>query len=138
MISLTVGYTRTDRPELRDRGYFPTLDGYRPGAPQDLLTISADLRVDDPIAAVESVYVATNAPMAVIDHDSNARAVYDAIVEAVRLDPSLMVKSLSVGDTVTVTLPGGEARTFSCDHCGWTLLDETTGSLIGHLGRNQT
>jgi hypothetical protein len=130
---LRVGLTRTERDTT---GYIPMADGWRPGARAWRYTIRVNLpRVDDPQTIAEAVFVATNGPQSVINADPVALPIHEAIAArqmqaCSRLDhtPSLTdrtltdhMRSLSVGDTVTIDLhaDGRHVRTYACDHTGW-------------------
>lgn len=127
-VSIRVGLTR------RADGYSPMSDGWRPGARQARWSLDAlDLpTVDDPLTIVEAVFVATNAPQEVIDADPVAGPIYRALLERQRAafatpeaNRSVTdwwltedLRSLSVGDTVTLTI-AGRSGTWACEPTGW-------------------
>jgi hypothetical protein len=100
---LTVGFTESDRAS----GYVSFCDGYRPGADQRLvsLTVRSARTYDGPEVA-EAAFVATNHP----DPDTLG-GLAGTIAKALNGKP---VRSLSVGDTVTVN-----GFTWACSRRGW-------------------
>lgn len=104
---ITIGYTRTDRPG----DYVPAVDGYRPGAAQDVRTIivHTDL-VADALAWAEVVFMVTNAPPML------ANGLVAAVVPALEASPGEW-RSLSVGDTVSVG-----STTLACTAVNWEVV----------------
>jgi hypothetical protein len=94
-VKITIGLTRTDRAA----DYVPAMDGYRPGAAQDLFVIEVESPAIDPAVIGEAFFVATNAPKEVVDGDRLASALYREITRKLPIAHRL---TLSVGDTVQV------------------------------------
>ncbi len=106
-VRLVIGRTITDRAG----DYVPAIDGYRPGAPQDVISIDVPARADtDGPGWAEAVFVATNRP-GVPDKGSAAADVHAATI----MVNTVRQRSLSVGDTVTV-----DGVRHVCDRAGWT------------------
>jgi hypothetical protein len=106
--ALVVGLTVTDRAE----GYVPTMDGYRPGAAQHLITIALprDWALT-PNATAEAAFTATNAPL-----DVEGAALW------IRQNWPAGARPLAVGDTVEVWRGAGMLGRVACAKVGW---DET-------------
>ena len=110
---ITIGFTESDP----STGY-SSFDGYREGARQSLVILNLDVTVGaDPRDIAESSFVATNDPGVV---RGLARDIRTALQGATPF------RSLSVGDTVTVTRPTGTVR-LACNRYGW----EPVASLAG-------
>jgi hypothetical protein len=102
--TIAYGMTVTDR----DSDYIPMMDGYRPGAEQDVVTFEVEhsLGQQTPEWWAEAVFVATNAPTTeTVDARPGARLVADTIPPT---------RALSVGDTVTV-----DGIVVTCERIGW-------------------
>lgn len=104
--TISIGYTRSDRTSGRE--YVPSIDGYQPGAAQDIVTLELphDSRLDQlPIHDLaEAVFVATNAPYPSFrEGTQGAHEIAEALDRLT--DPSTAgrrgFRSLSVADTVT-------------------------------------
>lgn len=100
---VTVGLTITDR----DNNYVPTMDGYRPGAAQDMIVLNVPLiwlreLTGEQIA--EALFIGTNHPYRETLHG------LDGWVGRTWRGG----RSLSVGDTIMF----GDTR-LACDHVGW-------------------
>jgi hypothetical protein len=106
--TISIGYTRSDRRRGPAGDYIPSVDGYQPGAAQDVVTIEVphdsrlgQLTIHD---LAEAVFVATNAPYPSLrDGTPDAHEIAEALNRPT--DPSPVrrraLRSLSVGDTVT-------------------------------------
>ena len=97
--TILIGFTESDL----DNGY-SSFDGFRPGASQRVTPVTVDGRLLahlDAEAVAECIFVATNAPREVVEASPLAKAVCEALVAYVEAD-TYRVRSLSVGDTVTV------------------------------------
>jgi hypothetical protein len=114
--TISIGYTRSDRKRGPAGDYIPSVDGYQPGAAQDVVTIEVpqDSRLGQlPIHDLaEAVFVATNAPYPSLrDGTPGAHEIAEALNQ--RTDPRPVgrrgLRSLSVGDTVTA-----HGHTFAC------------------------
>lgn len=115
-LSVSIGYTRSDRTRGRAGNYIPSTDGYQPGAAQDIVTIelpaSSQLGQLPIHELAEAVFVATNAPYPSFRNGTEGA---DEIAEALNrlTDPFPAgrrgLRSLSVGDTVTA-----HGRTLAC------------------------
>jgi hypothetical protein len=111
---ITVGFTESDR----DAGYVSFSDGYRPGARQQLVTITleGDGTQYDPEELAEAAFVASNHPGEA--PTGPARAIQLALAEQA---PGPL-RSLSVGDTVTM-----HGQMWACENSGWRRVDPPTG-----------
>jgi len=114
-LKITIGLTRTDR----QANYVPAMDGYRPGAKQDVIELEVEAPLAQPeggwqaVEVGEAYFKATNAPKEVVEADPLAHAIFQVLVAteggyAHRL-------TMDVGDTVQVD--GGQA--VSCESFGW-------------------
>lgn len=102
-MKLTIGFTRTDR----DNDYIPGMDGYRPGAAQDVVTLEVDAPSApdggwESVVAAEAYFVATNAPSEVVARDPLATAILHALLLADEVQSPQHRLTLDVGDTVQV------------------------------------
>ncbi|MDG4834837.1 hypothetical protein O7627_36835 [Solwaraspora sp. WMMD1047] len=111
---ITLGLTESDR----DADYVSFSDGYRHGAPQQLVTITleGDGSQYDAEQWAEAAFVASNhlgeAPA------GPTRAIQLALAEQV----TGPLRSLSVGDTVTV-----RGQMWACENSGWRRVDLQPG-----------
>ena len=117
-LKITIGLTRTDR----QANYVPAMDGYRPGAKQDVIELEVEAPLAQPeggwqaVEVGEAYFKATNAPQEVIEADPLALAVYRALAEKVREQGGVKHRlEMFVGDTVS--LDGGPL--VSCERFGW-------------------
>lgn len=108
MITVTLGFTASDRPN----NYIPMCDGYREGAAQTTVTLELPALDASAEECAEAAFVATNAPLEVIESDKLASVVFAALDES-----PVTVRALSVGDTVTVC-----GKRFACERVGWVYL----------------
>ena len=122
-VFIIIGFTSFDRSS----DYCPMIDGYREAAPQDVTVIRLPRTalfntVGHEVA--EAVFAATNAPFEV---EGLTAAVREAL--QVRISKGARVRSLSVGDTVTilrpgpVTIGGPRVERFACADCGFARLE---------------
>jgi hypothetical protein len=109
MTKLIIGLTITDRAS----DYIPSCDGYRAGAPQDIVTVDIPGLELEPQQWAEAVFVATNAPTVA---DMQPWPCAPAVYEALQGQP---MRALSIGDTVTA---GGQM--LSCERMGWTVAQD--------------
>jgi hypothetical protein len=107
-VTITIGLTITDRPG----DYIPALDGWRPGAAQQIVKLgevklpSAWTRTN----VAEALFALTNAPAELwLGRDG-----YDALSHVIAYDLRGLDRALSVGDTVTV-----DGVTLACERVGW-------------------
>lgn len=110
-VELTIGFTKSDR----SIDYSSYDDGYRPGARQELVTLTVNARGLPEMTAAQwgdAVFEATNAPGV---SDPAARRIAEAISVAQQAGQARRMRSLSVGDTVTVN---GTERV-SCEKRNW-------------------
>lgn len=108
---LTIGFTQSDRAS----DYCSFDDGYRPGARQELVTLTVNAGGLPEMTAEEwgdAVFEATNAPIG--GRPGATRRIVDAIAVAHQAGHARRMRSLSVGDTVAV----GTERV-SCEKRGW-------------------
>jgi hypothetical protein len=106
--TISIGYTRSDRKRGRAGDYIPSVDGYQPGAAQDVVTIEVphdsrlgQLTIHD---LAEAVFVATNAPYPSLrDGTPGAHEIAEALNRPTDPSPARRrgLRSLSAGDTVT-------------------------------------
>jgi hypothetical protein len=106
--TISIGYTRSDRRRGPAGDYIPSVDGYQPGAAQDVVTIEVphdsrlgQLTIHD---LAEAVFVATNAPYPSLrDGTPGAHEIAEALNQWTDPSPARRrrLRSLSVGDTVT-------------------------------------
>jgi len=111
-MKVTIGFTWTDRAN----DYIPTMDGYRPGAEQEEVVIELpDAAVQGASARViaEAVFVATNAPLEVVETHPLARVIWYLL-------PFGRWRALSIGDTVAIE---GFSK-LECARLGWKALLE--------------
>lgn len=102
---ITVGFTKSDRAA----DYSSFSDGYREGADQDEFTIAAPPGITDVEALAEAIFVGSNSP-----------EVCDGLARTFQLWlADLPVRSLSVGDTVTLQYHGEPAQMVACEPRGW-------------------
>lgn len=100
-----VGFTKSNRAA----DYSSFSDGYREGADQDEFTISAPPDITDVEALAEAIFVGSNSP-----------EVCDGLARTFQLWlADLPVRSLSVGDTVTLRYDGEPAQKVACEPRGW-------------------
>lgn len=131
-VRIAVGFTQPNYAA----NYFPMSDGWREGAETHRVYVNVELpTVDDPERIVEAVFIATNAPQAVIDGDRFAKPIHDAIVQRKNEAAGAVgmacgdtedyawtnhYRSVSVGDTVSLYVDNGRfVRTYVCDRVGW-------------------
>jgi len=113
-VKITIGLTKTDRAA----DYVPSMDGYRPGAEQDVVVLEIDAVPTQPdggwraLEVGEAYFMATNAPEEVVKGSPLALAIYTALVE--RTAPAHRL-SMSVGDTVQVD----DGPVLVCASFGW-------------------
>jgi len=112
--TVTIGFTRADR----ENDYVPTLDGWRPGASQDIVDLSVSISEKDGIGGMstrdvaELVMAITNHPDPTYwQHRQGAKAIEDALKLA--RDAGVPIRAVSIGDTVTVA-----GRTLACQPRG--------------------
>jgi hypothetical protein len=113
-VIITLGFTESDR----HRGYTSFSDGYRIGALQMSVTIAIE-GGDSRLPAqpwAEAAFVASHQP------DPSANPAVAAIQRALAEQVTVPLRTLSVGDTVTVgghmfaCEPAGRRRVDACDH----------------------
>ena len=115
-MKITIGLTRSDRPV----GYIPAMDGYKPGAAQDVLELEVDAPLAQPeggwqaVEVGEAYFKATSAPQEVIEADPLALAILRALLELRGRGGAEHRLEMFVGDTVTV-----DGTTVSCERFGW-------------------
>lgn len=110
---LTVGFTQSDRAA----GYL-SFDGYCEGAAQDeyTLIVPDDLGDLDTIEAIaEELFIASNSP----EVCTGLTRIFQLWIQG------LPVRSLSVGDTVTLEHEGRPAQMVACESCGWKQIPES-------------
>ena len=110
---IRIGFTKTDRAN----DYVPSMDGYRPGAEQEYVSLDTGNTINDQeeLADVaECVFMAMNAPDAAGHHSETVRRLHAQLLGS-------RMRSLSVGDTVSVP---EEGWTVECARAGWKLLDQ--------------
>ena len=101
MPDATIGLTRSDRAN----DYVSHIDGWRPSAVQDFITITLDDLGLDPETVADLMFEATNHPA--------PTGLALQVIRKLRTSDRA-VRSLSVGDTVTV-----EGVTLACADEGW-------------------
>lgn len=108
---ITLGFTESDR----DAGYISFSDGYRPGAPQQQVTLTLEGDGSQYSAEdwADAAFTASNHPG--LAPDGPARAIQLALAEQARI----RLRSLSVGDTVTV-----HGQMWACEDVGWRRVDD--------------
>lgn len=111
--TLTIGFTESNRAA----DYCPMSDGWRPEAEQYELALEAPAGSYDLETLAEAVFTATNAPQEFIAADQLATQVAELLVDAIA--SGARVRSLSVGDTVTVQAEDGSRALVSCESRGW-------------------
>jgi hypothetical protein len=115
IIKLVIGFTESDRAN----DYVSFTDGWRPDAAQRVEEVTIDFGDHSEIAAMpdvqwcEAVFVATNAPTLQIINDKPGAGEIHLQLSHRR------VRSLSVGDTVTVIKGAMPGRTYECVRDGW-------------------
>ena len=98
LATILIGYTESDLPR------YSSFDGFEPGAAQRVTPVSVDGRLIErltPEDVAEFVFLATNAPESEVEGSPLAKAVRAVLTGYVEAD-TYRVRSLSVGDTVTV------------------------------------
>jgi hypothetical protein len=110
-VIITLGFTDSDR----DADYVSFTDGYRPGARQQLVTITLEGAGSQYNAQqlAEAAFVASNHPGEA--PTGPAKAIQLALAEQVHRP----LRSLSVGDTVTV-----HGQMWACENSGWRRVDQ--------------
>lgn len=108
-MKITIGLTKTFRHAKGDPiDYVPSMDGWRPGAEQDVVELELGFPPSTSVLRVgEAYYKATNAPPEVVESDSLATAILDELKrrqEAGELGEHR--HTMDVGDTVEID--GGE------------------------------
>jgi hypothetical protein len=121
MLLMILGFSISDRAA----DYIPSMDGYRPGARQDLIALevdTADLNAAlPPFYWVEAAYQASNLPPFAEGDRPVVRAVrraLDALRARYAPAPVPNLRSLSVGDTITMA-----GQMWECTRTGWVLVD---------------
>jgi hypothetical protein len=103
---IVLGFTRSERAA----NYFPTMDGYRPGAEQVLVPLhlradaDAGVTVPQGLTGIQwghAMFAATNLPPAAYGADQEPPAV-TAIRHALDVEPPRFWQAMSIGDTLTV------------------------------------
>lgn len=105
-IKLIIGFTKSDR---FGTGYIAPMDGYRVGAEQETVELDYPDYIESVWDVAERVFIATNAPLEVIDRVGSQRALYDMLQATGK-----PLRALSVGDTVTY-----DGQTLACERTGW-------------------
>lgn len=108
---IRIGYTKTDRAN----DYVPSMDGYRPGAEQEYVSLDTGDTINDQdelVDVAEAAFMAMNDPDAVGHRSEVVRRLYAQLL-------GCGMRSLSVGDTVSVPKEGW---TVECANVGWKLL----------------
>jgi len=120
IIRLVIGFTESDRTN----NYVSFVDGWRPDAAQRVEEVSIDLSEYSEVAAMPdtdwctAVFVATNAPtLALIAARPGAADIHLQLAHR-------RVRSLSVGDTVTVIKGAMPAHTYECVSNGWREIEQ--------------
>lgn len=102
---ITIGFTKSNRAA----DYSSFSDGYREGADQDEYTFPALSGITDVEALAESIFEASNSP-----------EVCEGLARTFQLRLAILpVRSLSVGDTVTLQYDGEPAQKVACEPRGW-------------------
>ncbi len=112
---ITLGFT-----EPRNGGdYLSFSDGYRIGAPQLSVAIALEANGSSRTAEqwAEAVFAASNLPEPA--RDPAVAAIQRALADQVHI----RLRSLSVGDTVTV-----HGQMWACDPAGWHQVDRPAGA----------
>lgn len=122
---ITIGLTESDLPH-----YSSFMDGYRPGAEQQqvLIPVPADLTEHKSLEDIaEAVFVAVNAPYP-MESETLEYFIQDQwsdLRDSMASVGMSGLRSVSVGDTVSL---GGDAETghaVSCERIGWTKIKKT-------------
>lgn len=112
-VEVTYGHTLSDRPN----DYIPGMDGWRPGALQELISLALDVEAGTtPEAIAEAIYEATNAP----------RGVWSPLAHAVEAElarhraAGTRTWVMDVGDTVVVAGVEAQPVLVECASVGFT------------------
>lgn len=114
-MTVTIGLTQSEVDEKTEQVIYSSFMGYRAGARQEEIVLTVPATGDTVEDVAEAVFVASNAPYEVEGLAAEIRAAMRRYL----LAGGEPTRSLSTGDTVTLTRADGSTSRVACENLGW-------------------